>query len=111
MKATIWHNPRCSKSRGALALLNEAGAEVTIVEYLKDTPSPDELKRMLAKAGITPCEALRKNEEAAADLDNATGAEILDAMMLHPILIERPLVETEKGAVLARPPERVQDIL
>jgi arsenate reductase (glutaredoxin) len=111
MKATIWHNPRCGTSRNALALLQEAGAEVEIVEYLRNPPSPDELKRVYAKAGITPREGLRSKEPAAADLANATDEEIFDAMMLNPVLIERPLVETEKGAVLARPAERVNELL
>ena len=111
MKATIWHNPKCGTSRNALAMLEEAGADVTIVEYLRDPPSPDELKRIYARAGITPREGLRSKDPAAQDLANATDEEIVDAMMLNPVLIERPLVETEKGAVLARPAERVQDIL
>lgn len=111
MKATIWHNPRCGTSRSALAILDEAGAEVTIVEYLRDPPSPDELKRIFARAGIGPREALRAKEPAAQDLAAATDDEIIDAMMLNPVLIERPIVETEKGAVLARPAERLRDIL
>ena len=111
MKATIWHNPNCGTSRSALAMLEEAGADITIVEYLRDPPSPDELKRIYARAGITPREGLRSKDPAAQDLANATDEEIVDAMMLNPVLIERPLVETEKGAVLARPAERVQDIL
>ena len=111
MKATIWHNPKCGTSRNALAMLEEAGADVTIVEYLRDPPSPDELKRIYARAGITPREGLRSKDPAAQDLANATDEEIVDAMMLNPVLIERPLVETEKGAVLARPAERIQDIL
>ena len=111
MKATIWHNPKCGTSRNALAMLQEAGADVTIVEYLRDPPSPDELKRVYARAGISPREGLRKKEAAAADLTNATDAEIIDAMMLQPALIERPLVETDKGAVLARPAERVREVL
>lgn len=111
MKAVIWHNPKCGTSRNALALLEEAGAEVTVVEYLRDPPAPDELRRIYAKAGISPCEGLRKKEPAAQDLANATDAEIVDAMMMNPALIERPIVETEKGAVLARPAERVREIL
>lgn len=111
MKATIWHNPRCGTSRNALALLQEAGAEVTVVEYLRNPPSPDELKRVYARAGIRPREGLRRKEPAAADLAEATDDEIIDAMMLNPILIERPIVETDKGAVLARPAERVREIL
>ncbi len=111
MKATIWHNPRCGTSRNALAILDEAEAEVTIVEYLRDPPTPDELKRVYARAGISPREGPRRKEPAAQDLAAATDDEIIDAMMLNPVLIERPIVETEKGAVLARPAERVRDIL
>lgn len=111
MKATIWHNPRCGTSRNALTLLEQAGAEITVVEYLRDPPSPDELKRVYARAGLSPRNGLRRKEPAAQDLDNATDEEIIDAMMLNPALIERPLVETEKGAVLARPPELVREIL
>lgn len=111
VKATIWHNPRCGTSRNTLALLQEAGAEITLVEYLENPPSPDELKRVYARAGLSPREGLRKKEPAAQDLANATDAEIIDAMMLNPALIERPLVETEKGVVLARPAERVREIL
>lgn len=111
MKATIWHNPRCGTSRNALALLEEAGADVTVVEYLRDPPTPDELKRVYARAGISPREGLRKKDPAAQDLAAATDDEIIDAMMLNPVLIERPIVETEKGVVLARPAERVREIL
>lgn len=110
MRATIWHNPRCGTSRNALAILEEAGADVTIVEYLRDPPTPDELKRIYARAGISPREGLRK-EAAAQDLAAATDAEVIDAMMLNPVLIERPIVETEKGVVLARPAERVREVL
>ncbi len=111
MKATIWHNPRCGTSRNALALLEEAGADVTVVEYLRNPPTPDELKRVYARAGLSPRDGLRSRESAAQDLAAATDAEIIDAMMLNPVLIERPLVETDKGVVLARPAERVREIL
>jgi arsenate reductase len=111
VKATIWHNPRCGTSRNALALLQEAGVDVTVVEYLRDPPTPDELKRVYARAGISPREGLRAKEPAAADLANATDDEIIDAMMLNPVLINRPIAETDKGAVLARPAERVREIL
>lgn len=111
MKATLWHNPRCSKSREAMALLREAGAEVVIFEYLKEPLAPDELKRVYAKAGIAPREGLRRKEPGAEALEDASDDEIMAAMMLNPALIERPLVETERGAVLARPPERVREIL
>ena len=106
MKATIWHNPRCSKSREALALLNDAGAEVTIVEYLKTPPTREELARLYARGGISPRAAMRKD---APKVDSDAAA--LDAMAADPALIERPLVETEKGVVIARPPERVRDLL
>ena len=111
MKATIYHNPRCSKSRETLALLEEAGADVTVVEYLKTPPSRDDLKRLYAKAGMTPREGLRSAEDAAKVLKAASDDRILDAMVADPILIERPLVETEKGVRLGRPPEKVREIL
>ncbi|WP_242116900.1 arsenate reductase (glutaredoxin) [Sphingomonas lacusdianchii] len=111
MKATIYHNPRCSKSRAALALLAEAGADVTIVEYLKTPPTRDELSALLTRANLTPREALRTGETEAKSLKTADDAAILDAMAGHPILIERPIVETAKGVVIARPPERVHEIL
>ncbi|KZE17775.1 MULTISPECIES: arsenate reductase (glutaredoxin) [Sphingomonas] len=111
MQATIYHNPRCSKSRAALALLTQAGADVTIVEYLKTPPTRDELAALLTRADLTPREALRTGETEAKPLKTADDATILDAMAEHPILIERPIVETAKGVVLARPPERVHDIL
>lgn len=111
MKATIYHNPRCSKSREALALLNDAGAEVTVVEYLKTPPSRDELARLYAKAGILPRDGLRKAEDSAKALKGASDDSILDAMAADPILIERPLVETEKGVRLGRPPEAIREIL
>lgn len=106
MKATIWHNPRCSKSRQALALLEEAGADVTVVEYLKQPPSRDDLARLYRRAGLSPRAAMRKDAAPVATDDEA-----LDAMAADPALIERPLVETGRGVVLARPPERVRDIL
>lgn len=111
MKATIYHNPRCSKSRQTLALLEDAGADVTVIEYLKTPPSREELKRLYAKAGMTPREGLRTAEEGAKALKTASDDAILDAMALDPILIERPLVETDKGIRLGRPPEKVNEIL
>ena len=111
MKASIYHNPRCSKSREALALLQDAGADVTIVEYLKTPPSREELARLYAKAGMTPREGLRTAEDGAKALKGASDDAILDAMAANPILIERALVETEKGVRLGRPPEKVREIL
>lgn len=113
MKATIWHNPKCSTSRNTLALLREAGAEVTIIEYLKTPPSRAELKRLYDRAGLTPRQGLRVKEPLAKELGLAGASDeaILDAMAANPILIERPLVETDKGVRLGRPPEKVRDIL
>jgi arsenate reductase len=111
VKATIFHNPRCSKSREALALLEQAGADVTIVEYLKTPPSRAELSRLYAKAGMTPRQGLRSAEDAAKSLKTASDEQILDAMAANPILIERPLVETDKGVRLGRPPETIREIL
>ena len=115
MKATIYHNPMCGTSRKTLEILNNEGADVTVIEYLKAPPSRDELKRLYERAGITPREGLRAKEPLAAELgltdpvvsDDA----ILDAMMEHPILIKRPLVETEKGVRLCRPQEEVRELL
>lgn len=106
MKATIWHNPRCSKSREALGILTDAGAEVTVVEYLKTPPSRDELARVYAKGGIAPRDALRKDAPAVAD-----DAAALDLMARTPATIERPVVETAKGVRIGRPPEAVREIL
>ncbi|MDP1025854.1 ArsC/Spx/MgsR family protein [Sphingomonas sp. KR1UV-12] len=105
MKATIYHNPRCSKSRATLAILEEAGADVTVVEYLKAPLTADELARLYARAGMTPREGLRADAPAIAD------DAILAGMAANPAIIERPLVETDMGVVLARPPERVRDIM
>ena len=111
MKATIYHNPRCGTSRTALALLEAEGIDVTVVEYLKTPPSREELARLYARAGLAPRQGLRKQEPGAAALADADDATVLDAMIADPILIQRPLVETEKGVRLARPPEAVRDIL
>jgi arsenate reductase len=112
MKATIWHNPRCSKSRETLAILQaEPGLEVDIVEYLKTPPSREKLASLYARAGMTPREGLRKGEDGAKPLKDASDDAILDAMVADPILIERPLVETDKGVRLGRPPELVREIL
>lgn len=112
MKATIWHNPRCSKSRETLAILNATpGLQVEVIDYLKTPPSRDRLAALYARAGITPRDGLRKGEDGATMLKDASDDAILDAMVADPILIERPLVETEKGVRLGRPPERVREIL
>ena len=115
MKATIWHNPNCGTSRKTLDILREAGADVTVVEYLKTPPSKDELKRLYERAGLTPREGLRAKEGLAEDLDLLSGRvsdeALLEAMVENPVLIERPLVETEKGVRLCRPQDKVRELL
>ena len=111
MKATIYHNPKCATSRQVLDMLRESGADVTVIDYLKSPPSKAELQRLYAQAGLTPHEGLRMKEDAAQALADASDDAVLDAMAAHPILIERPLVETEKGVRLARPKESVYEIL
>jgi arsenate reductase len=115
MKATIYHNPRCSTSRNTLEMLREAGVEPAIVEYLKEPPSKARLKTLIKDAGISVRDAMRRKEAVYAELklDNAklTDEQLLDAMVANPILIERPLVVTEKGVRLARPIEKVKEIL
>ncbi len=114
-KATIFHNPMCGTSRKTLDILRDSGRDVRIREYLKDPPTRDQLKALYDRAGISPREGLRAKEPIAAELglldagvDNDT---ILDAMIEHPILIERPLVETENGVRLCRPQDKVREIL
>ena len=113
MKATILHNPNCGTSRKTLERLRESGAELSIVEYLKHPPSSEELRRLYDRAGITPREGLRMKEaEAKALVDAGAGDDaILAAMVANPVLIERPLVETEKGVRLCRPQDKVEEIL
>lgn len=114
MKATIWHNPKCGTSRNTLAILEETpGVEVTVVEYLKQPPSADKLAQLYRDAGITPQQGLRLKGTDAEErgLPKADDATVLAAMTAEPILIERPLVETDKGARLCRPKETVLEIL
>jgi arsenate reductase len=110
-KATIYHNPRCGTSRNALAALEAAGREVEVIEYLKTPPSKAKLKALYKTAGITPRQGLRTKEPGAAALAGAGDDQILDAMVKDPILIERPIVETEKGVRLGRPVEKISEIL
>jgi len=113
MKATIFHNPNCGTSRKTLDILRGSGADVTVREYLKDPPSRAELERLYRRAGIAPREGLRAKEPLAAELGllGAGDDHILDAMVAHPILINRPLVETDKGVRLCRPQDVVREIL
>ena len=114
-KATIFHNPMCGTSRKTLEILRDSGVDVWIREYLKEPPTRDELKSMYQRAGISPRDGLRAKEPIAAELGltrpDVTDDEILDAMIEHPILIERPLVETSKGVRLCRPQDKVREIL
>ena len=113
MKATIWHNPNCGTSRKTLAALEEAGADVTVVEYLKNPPSAAKLAQLYRDAGITPQQGLRLKGTDAEErgLPQADDTTVLTAMEAEPKLIERPLVETEKGARLCRPQDKVFEIL
>ena len=114
MKATIWHNPNCGTSRKTLAILEEAdGVEVDVVLYLKDAPSAAKLAQLYSDAGISPQEGLRMRGTDAAErgLPDADADTVLAAMAAEPILIERPLVETDKGTRLCRPQDTVHEIL
>ncbi len=110
----IYHNPRCSKSRQTLQIINEAGVEPEIIEYLNDVPSKEELKSVIELLGIKPYDLLRRGE---ADFkENYKGKDLTDeqwveAMIKYPKLIERPIVVKGKKAVLGRPPENVKDLL
>ena len=113
MSARIYHNPKCSTSRKTLDLLRESGVEPEIVLYLKTPPTRAELVALITDAGIPVRAAVRKRESLYAELGlaDASDDELLDAMAEHPILIERPLVVTDKGTRLARPIDRVREIL
>jgi arsenate reductase len=113
MKTTIWHNPNCGTSRKTLAILEESGAEVTVIEYLRSPPSADKLAQLFRDAGITPQQGLRRRGTDAEErgLPSADDRTVLAAMEAEPILIERPLVETDKGVRLCRPQEVVLEIL
>ena len=114
MKATIWHNPECGTSRKALARLEEAGADVTVVLYKKVPFERATLERLFKAADLTAREALRVRGTPAEELgltDGASEDKILDAMVANSILVERPFVETEKGVRLCRPIERIEEIL
>lgn len=109
---TIYHNPKCTTSCNVLAMIEESGAKPTVVEYLKAGWTKPQLKELFAAAGLTPREAMRK--KAAEDLgitEKANAAQILDAMVENPVLVERPFVVSAKGTLLARPKDKVREIL
>jgi arsenate reductase len=113
MAVTIYHNPRCSKSRQALEFLRGEGIEPTIVEYLKTPPSSDELRRILRLLGKRPRAIMREKEAAAVGLDDdaLSDDELIAGMVEHPEVIERPIVVSGERAALGRPPEAVLEIL
>ena len=115
MTATIYHNPACGTSRNTLARLREAGIEPTIVEYLKNPPSREQLQALIRDAGLTVREALRQkgalHDELGLGDPGLTDEQLLDAMLAHPVLINRPFVVTALGTRLCRPLERLDEIL
>jgi arsenate reductase len=115
MSVTIYHNPVCGTSRKTLEAIRATGVEPEVIEYVKTPPSRAKLQELIAKAGLTVRQAMRNKGDLYVELGLADASlsdeSLLDAMMAHPILIERPLVVTEKGVRLCRPSELVQEIL
>lgn len=115
MSVTIYHNPACGTSRNTLAMIRASGAEPEVIEYLKTPPTRDRLKELIAASGLSVREVLRQKGTPYGDLglDNPelSDEELIDAMMAHPILINRPIVVTPKGVRLCRPSEVVLEIL
>ena len=115
MTPMIFHNPKCGTSRNTLAIMQASGETPDVVEYLKTPPSREYLVELLALMHITPRELIRSKENIYSEigLDNTTlsDAQLIDAMIAHPILINRPIVVTNKGAALCRPAERVFELL
>lgn len=111
----IYHNPNCGTSRKTLGMLQEKGVDVTVIEYLKTPPTRDELVQLLRDMGMAPRELIRKKGDLYQELDLAnpkwSDDQLIDFMMEHPILIERPIVVTDKGTRLCRPAEAVLEIL
>ena len=108
MTTTIWHNPRCSKSRQTLALLEAQGVTPTVRLYLEDPPSASEVRDVVTKLAITPWDLLRRGEKIFKELgltEQDGEQDMIEAMASHPILIERPIVVRDAKAVLGRPPE------
>ena len=115
MSVTIYHNPRCSKSRQTLSLIQEKGIDINIIEYLKTPPNISQLKQILKQLGYEPRQLMRKSEQIYKDLDlgneNKTAEDLVNAMAQNPILIERPIVLSGEKAAIGRPPESVLNIL
>ncbi|MFC3324570.1 arsenate reductase (glutaredoxin) [Mesorhizobium cantuariense] len=115
MTVTIYHNPDCGTSRNTLAMIRQSGEEPQVIEYLKTPPSRERLVELIAAVGMTPRDLLREKGTPYAELGLAdpkwSDEEILDFMLAHPILINRPIVVSPLGVVLARPSEKVLDIL
>jgi arsenate reductase (glutaredoxin) len=115
MTTILYHNPKCSKSRQTLELLKENGVTPTVIEYLKIPPTADTLKTILSQLGMAPRDLMRKKEDIYSELkldDPSLAVDtLIDAMIAHPILIERPIVLANGKAALGRPPEQVLDIL
>ena len=115
MSVTIFHNPRCSKSRQTLNLIQEKNIDINIIEYLKTPPDISQLKQILKKLGYEPRQLMRKSEQIYKDLDlgneNKTTEDLVIAMAQNPILIERPIVLSGEKAAIGRPPASVLDIL
>ncbi len=115
MDITIYHNARCGTSRNTLAAIREAGHEPEVVDYLKSPPSREQLREMIAAAGLSVREAIRSKEavytELGLDQAGVDDEALLDAMVANPLLINRPFVVTPKGVRLCRPVERLQEIL
>ena len=109
----IYHNPRCSKSRAALALLQERGLNPEIIEYLKSPLNAEQIQELIAQSNLSVREAMRTTEDiySTLGLAEASDDELLQSIAAHPILLNRPLVQTEKGVRLARPLEAIEDIL
>jgi arsenate reductase len=115
MTITIYHNPACGTSRNTLAMIRQSGEEPEVIEYLKTPPSRERLVELIAAMGITPRDLLRQKDtpytELGLDDPKWTDDELIDFMMKHPILINRPIVVTPRGVVLARPSEAVLEFL
>ena len=115
MKPTIYHNPKCGTSNNVLAILREEGLEPEVIEYLKTPPTREKLKELIKKMGVAPRDVLRRKgtpyEELGLGNSGLSDDFLIDAMVAHPILINRPIVVTAKGVRLCRPSETVREIL